>query len=56
MERALFLIEPLYELSPDDPDVRLVYFQALYKAGLMQKNSQLRNYYLMTAWPIRAAY
>ncbi len=56
VERALLMIEPLYELSPDNADVRLVYYQALYKAGLMQKNNQLRNYYLYLAWMIRPIY
>lgn len=53
VERALLLIEPLYELTPNNPYVTAVYYQALYKAGLMQKDTQLRNYYLWQAWMIR---
>jgi hypothetical protein len=53
VEKALMLIEPLYELYPDNATVRVVYYQALYKAGLMQENTQLRNYYLTLAWMVR---
>lgn len=56
VEKTLMMIEPLYELYPDNATVRVVYYQALYKAGLMQKSTQLRNYYLYQAWQIRPTY
>ncbi len=55
VERTLMMIEPLYELYPDNAAVRVVYYQALYKAGLMQKSAPLRNYYLYQAWLVKPA-
>ena len=52
IERALYLIEPLHELAPS-PEVDLMYFQLLWKAGMLQTANDVRNYYLSIAWEHR---
>ena len=49
IERALYLVEPLHELGPS-PEVDLLYFQLLWKAGMLQTANDVRNYYLSLAW------
>lgn len=49
IERALYLVEPLHELALS-PEIDLLYFQLLWKAGMLQTANDLRNYYLSLAW------
>ncbi len=55
IERALYLVEPLHELAPS-PELDLMYFQLLWKAGMLQTANDVRNYYLYLAWQHRPMY
>jgi len=52
IERALYLVEPIHELAPSR-EVDLMYFQLLWKAGMLQTANDVRNYYLYLAWSHR---
>jgi len=49
IERTLYLVEPLHELALS-PEIDEMYFQLLWKAGMLQTANDLRNYYLSMAW------
>lgn len=48
-EKALYLAYAAYKVAPDDFSAKQVYAQALRKNAYLQKNAQIRNYYLSEA-------